>query len=151
MHIQKNIYDNILGTLLNIKGKTKDIFKARQDLEDMNIRKELHLIKRSDGKYVMPATCYTLSKAERQGFCEFLKSVKFRDGYASNISRYASINDGKISGLKSHDCHVLYQRLLPIGIREYLKNEVSDALYDAPKPGVPLTTVNQQKPMCLIS
>ena len=80
MHIQKNICDSILGTLLNIEGKTKDTFKARQDLEDMNIRKELHLIKRSDGKYVMPATCYTLSKAERQGFCEFLKSVKFRMG-----------------------------------------------------------------------
>ena len=110
MHIQKNICYSILGTLLNIEGKTKDTFKARQDLEDMNIRKELHLIKRSDGKYVMLATCYTLSKAERQGFCEFLKSVKFPDGYASNISRCASINDGKISGLKSHDCHVLLQR-----------------------------------------
>ena len=128
MHIQKNICDSILGTLLNIEGKTKDTFKARQDLEDMNIRKELHLIKRSDGKYVMLATCYTLSKAERQGFCEFLKSMKFPDGYASNISRCASINDGKISGLKSHDCHVLLQRLLPIGIRGYLKKEVSDAL-----------------------
>ena len=135
MHIQKNIYESILGTLLNIKGKTKDIFKARQDLEDMNIRKELHLIKRSDGKYVMPATCYTLSKAERQGFCEFLKSVKFRDEYASNISRCASINDCKISGLKSHDFHVLLQRLLPIGIRGYLKKEVFDALCDAQNRG----------------
>ena len=130
IHIQKNICDRILGTLLNNEGKTKDTFKARQDLEDMNIRKELHLIKRSDGKYVMPAACYTLSKAERQGFCEFLKSVKFLDGYASNISRCASINDGKISGLKSHDCHVLLQQLLPIGIHGYLKKEVSDALIE---------------------
>ena len=130
IHIQKNICDRILGTLLNNEGKTKDTFKARQDLEDMNIRKELHLIKRSDGKYVMPAACYTLSKAERQGFCEFLKSVKFLDGYASTISRCASINDGKISGLKSHDCHVLLQQLLPIGIHGYLKKEVSDALIE---------------------
>ena len=130
MHIQKNICDSILGTLLNIEGKTKDTFKATQDLEDMNIRNELHLIKRIDGKYVMPAACYTLSKAERQGFCEFLKSMKFPDGYASNISRCASINDGKISGLKSPDCHVLLQRLLPIGIRGYLKKEVPDALIE---------------------
>ena len=112
---------------MNIEGKTKDTFKARQDLEDMNIRKELHLIKRSDGKYVMPAN-YTLSKAERQGFCEFLKFVKFLDGYASNIARCSSINDGKISGLKSRDCHVLLQRLPPIGIRGYLNKEVFDAL-----------------------
>ena len=68
MHIEKNLCDSILGTLLNIEGKTKDKFKARQDLEDMNIRKELHLIKRSDGKYIMSATCYTLSKVEKQGF-----------------------------------------------------------------------------------
>ena len=113
MHIQKNICDSILGTLLNIEGKTKDTFKARQDLEDMNIRKELHLIKRSDGKYVMSVACYTLSKAERQGFCEFLKSVKFPDRYASNISRCASINDGKISRLKSHDYHVFFATIIP--------------------------------------
>ena len=43
------LINSILGTLLNIQGKTKDTLKARQDLEDMNIRKELHLIKRSDG------------------------------------------------------------------------------------------------------
>ena len=116
MHIEKNMCDIILGTLLNIEGKTKDTLKARKDLEDMNIRKELHLIKRSDGKYVMLETCYTLSKVERQGFCEFLKSVKFPDGYASNISRCVLINDGKISRLKSHDFHVLLQRSLPIGI-----------------------------------
>ena len=77
MHIQKNICDSILGTLLNIEGKTKDTFKARQDLEDMTIRKELHLIKTCNGKYVMPAAYYILSKAERQGFCEFLKSDIF--------------------------------------------------------------------------
>ena len=54
--------------------------------------------------------------------------MKFPDRYASNISRSASINDGKISGLKSDDFHVLLQRLLPIGIRGYLKKEVSVAL-----------------------
>ena len=41
-----------------------------------------------------------------------------------------SINDGKISGLKSHDCHVPLQRLLPIGIRGYLKKEMSNALIE---------------------
>ena len=56
--------------------------------------------------------------------------MKFSDGCASNISRCASINDGKISGLKSHDCHVLLQQLLPISIRGYLKKEVSDALIE---------------------
>lgn len=128
MHIEKNICESILGTLMSIDGKTKDTVKSRQDLEDMNIRKELHLIKRSDGKYVKPAACYVMKKKERQDFCEFLKSIKFPDGYASNISRCVSSSDQKISGLKSHDCHILLQRLLPVGIRGSLNNEVSDVI-----------------------
>ena len=43
MHVEKNVCDNNVGTLLNVEGKTKDTDKARLDLADMNIRKELHL------------------------------------------------------------------------------------------------------------
>jgi hypothetical protein len=32
MHIEKNVIDNILGTILDIKGKTKDNLAARLDL-----------------------------------------------------------------------------------------------------------------------
>ena len=32
MHIEKNIFDSIIGTLLDILGKTKDHIKARYDL-----------------------------------------------------------------------------------------------------------------------
>ena len=45
MHIEKNEVDNIINTLLNLDGKTKDNLKARQDLKDMGIRSELHLKK----------------------------------------------------------------------------------------------------------
>ncbi|XP_074364848.1 uncharacterized protein LOC141705880 isoform X2 [Apium graveolens] len=41
MHIEKNVCDNIIGTLLDIEGKSKDNLKARKDLEDLNIREEL--------------------------------------------------------------------------------------------------------------
>ncbi|GMJ08090.1 hypothetical protein HRI_004478200 [Hibiscus trionum] len=82
MHIEKNICDNLLGTMLNIEGKTKDNVSARLDLEDMKIKKELHLKKMDDGSYLMPVACYTLSKEERKKFCCFLKSVKFPDRYA---------------------------------------------------------------------
>ena len=50
MHIEKNVMDNILGTLLNLKDQTKDNYKARLDLADM-IRSELHLQRKSDNKY----------------------------------------------------------------------------------------------------
>ncbi|XP_039119135.1 uncharacterized protein LOC120255365 [Dioscorea cayenensis subsp. rotundata] len=42
MHIEKNVCENIVGTLLNIDGKSKDNLKCRLDLVDMGIRRELH-------------------------------------------------------------------------------------------------------------
>ncbi|PRQ40943.1 hypothetical protein RchiOBHm_Chr4g0441621 [Rosa chinensis] len=42
MHIEKNICDSILGTLLNLKGKSKDGLMSRKDLEAMQIRQDLH-------------------------------------------------------------------------------------------------------------
>jgi len=41
MHVEKNVCDNIIDTLLNITGKTKDGVKARKDLVKMDIRKQL--------------------------------------------------------------------------------------------------------------
>ncbi|XP_028097569.1 uncharacterized protein LOC114297356 [Camellia sinensis] len=130
MHIEKNICDSLLGTLLNIDGKNKDTDKARLDLEDMRIRKELHLIRHANGSFEKPPAFYTLSLAERQGFYDFLKSIKYPDGYAANVSNCVTANGGKLVGLKSHDCHVLLQRLLPIGMRGYLPTEIGTTLFE---------------------
>jgi len=46
MHIEKNICDNIMVTIMNVKGKTKDTIKTRLDLQKMNIRPELHPIQK---------------------------------------------------------------------------------------------------------
>lgn len=48
MHIEKNIYDKILGTLLNIGKKMKDHLNARVDLQEMGIRKVLYPIQSAD-------------------------------------------------------------------------------------------------------
>ncbi|XP_028067200.1 uncharacterized protein LOC114270011 [Camellia sinensis] len=130
MYIEKNICDNLMGTLLNVDGKNKDTEKAWIDLENLKIRKELHLQRRGDGSFVMPPAVYTLSTKERQGFCAFLKSIKYPDGYAANISNCVNVDIGKISVLKSHDCHVLVQRLLPVGMRGYLNNAIGATLFE---------------------
>ena len=72
MHIEKNICDNVLGTIMNIKGKTKDNVQTRLDLEEMNIRPELHPI-RERNKLELPVACYTFSLTEKNAFCMFLK------------------------------------------------------------------------------
>ncbi|KAL0559454.1 hypothetical protein IC582_004065 [Cucumis melo] len=127
MHIEKNVCDNLIGTLLNIEGKTKDTTNARLDLQDLKIRKDLHLVEVGN-RLVKPHASYTLTTSERVEFCKFLKSVKFSDGFVSNILRCVHEREGKISGLKMHDCHVLLHRLLPIGIRAFLPKNVYTAI-----------------------
>ena len=56
MHIEKNVMDNTLGTLLNLKDWTKDNYKAYLDLTDMGIRSELHLQRKGNDKYTIPPT-----------------------------------------------------------------------------------------------
>ena len=48
MHIEKNICESILGTVMNIPRKTKDNLKSRLDLVEMGIRKCLHPTKVGD-------------------------------------------------------------------------------------------------------
>jgi hypothetical protein len=54
MHIEKNVVDNIIGTILNIKGKTKDNINARLDLEEMGLRSDLHPVCSNPNKPLFP-------------------------------------------------------------------------------------------------
>jgi hypothetical protein len=51
MHVQKNVFESIIGTLLDIKGKTKEGLSSRVDLVNLGIKKELHLFLQENGKY----------------------------------------------------------------------------------------------------
>ncbi|XP_028074698.1 uncharacterized protein LOC114277071 [Camellia sinensis] len=117
MHIEKNVIDNVYGTLLNLDGKTKDNLKARLDLQEMGIRRELHPQKISSNKTYLPPACFSMILKEKDDFLKVLKGVKVPDGYASNISRCIQLRQRKIIGLKSHDGHILMQQLLPIALR----------------------------------
>ena len=68
MHIEKNIYDNLLATLLNVDGKSKDNEEAGKDLAEMDLRHKLHLINRPNKKSYMPPAKYNLSSSERTSF-----------------------------------------------------------------------------------
>jgi hypothetical protein len=54
MHIEKNVIDNILGTILDIKGKTKDNLQARKDLCEMGLRHTLYVFMAENEKIYMP-------------------------------------------------------------------------------------------------
>jgi hypothetical protein len=61
MHIEKNI-NNILGTILNIKGKMNDDLAARKDLQEMSLRPKLYPYMKDDGRTYLPVACHTMSK-----------------------------------------------------------------------------------------
>ena len=42
MHIEKNFFDNIFNTIMNVEGKTKDNAKSREDLKELCSCPELH-------------------------------------------------------------------------------------------------------------
>ncbi|KAL6269216.1 hypothetical protein ACE6H2_026127 [Prunus campanulata] len=123
MHVEKNVFDTLIGTILDIKEKTKDTIKARLDLERMGIRRGLWL-KRGSDKAIRDLAFFSMKPNDRKEFLQFVSSVKFPDGYASNIARCVNVDGGKFTGLKSHDCHVFMQRLLSVGIRHLLPEDV---------------------------
>ncbi|XP_056685811.1 uncharacterized protein [Spinacia oleracea] len=124
MHIEKNVFDSLIGTLLNIDKKTKDGPKARDDLKKWNIRNELHVVEETGKRKYIPPAAYTLYKKEKVELCSTLAGVKVPEGYSSNISSLVSMENLKLVGLKSHDCHVLMEDFLPIAIRSILPKNV---------------------------
>ena len=51
----------------------------------------------------------------------------------SNISRCVNADGTKIQGLKTHDCHVLLQRIFPAAMRDFLDNDIYVAIAELGK------------------
>jgi hypothetical protein len=128
MHVEKNVCENLLGTLLNTDGKTRDHGHARADLKKMGIMPELWLddsVKRIE----LPTSCITLSKHEKKEFCGFLKNMKVPSVYSMNVWRLISFTDVKVVlGVKSHDYHVLLTQMIADGIQNILSVNVREAI-----------------------
>jgi hypothetical protein len=116
LHIEKNICDNILGTLPELEGKNKDTVNARIDLEIMKFKKKLWMNDEGD-IYRKPHAPWTLDKERKIRLCKFLGRTRFPDGYCSNWERCVDTVAGKVTGMKTHDWHILLQRILPSGLK----------------------------------
>lgn len=125
MHTEKNVFENVIHTIMNVVGKTKDHPNSREELNDYCRRPELQRDS-TTGKY--PKACYTLDKEARAKLCDWVKELKFPDGYASNLGRCLEMKKLRLYGMKSHDCHIFMQRLIPIAFRELLPQHVWKAL-----------------------
>ncbi|KAL0411862.1 UNVERIFIED_CONTAM: hypothetical protein Slati_3775900 [Sesamum latifolium] len=62
--------------------------------------------------------------------CEWITRLKFSDGYASNMAYCVDMKELRLHSMKSHDCHVFMQKLIPIAFREMLPESVWSALIE---------------------
>ncbi|XP_074378722.1 uncharacterized protein LOC141720273 [Apium graveolens] len=92
MHIEKNICESLLGTMLNIPKKMKDKESVRIDMAEMGIRTELRP-----------------------------KTSGIKEKLPMNL---VSMENLRLTGMKSHDCHTILHHLLPIAIRSSLQKQV---------------------------
>ena len=69
IHVEKNVCDSIVDTLINIQGSFKDGVEARLDLQAMGICEDLHPRLYGNRTYC-PPTSHTLSKDEKRSFSE---------------------------------------------------------------------------------
>ena len=99
------------------------------DLDKMEIQLRLYSHMRYGGKGVyMEIRCAHIIKSRKKNFCQCLHDIKVRQGYSSNMANLVSMKDFKISGMKSHDYHVLMQQLFPIDIRGITKDDVRSTI-----------------------
>ncbi|PKU80513.1 hypothetical protein MA16_Dca027217 [Dendrobium catenatum] len=129
MHIEKNFMDNIFNTIMDVKGKSKDNVKARMDIKEYYQRKNLELVTIINDKIMKPKAPYSFMLEQRRSICQWFIGSKMPDGYGSNISQCVDMKSTRLFGLKSHDCHIIMEVLLPIIIHmlpDYISNPLTE-------------------------
>jgi hypothetical protein len=112
---------------MDVKGKTKDNIKARLDVALFCNRKNIELV--CDGsRLAKPRASFVLEKNAQLLVYKWLKSLRFPDRHASNISRLVYTEECRLYGMKSHDCHVFMQTLISLAFRDLLSKGIWDAL-----------------------
>jgi len=127
MHIEKNVFENIFNTVIDIKGKTKDNIKARLDVALFCNRQNMELV-RDESRVAKPRASFVLKKNTQLLVYKWLKSLRFPDGHGSNISRLVNMEECRLYGMKSHDYHVFMQTLIPLAFRDLLPKGIWDTL-----------------------
>jgi len=75
-----------------------------------------------------PRASFMLEKNAQILAYKWLNSLRFPDGHASNISRLVNMEECRLYGMKSHDCHVFMQTLIPLAFHDLLPKGIWDAL-----------------------
>jgi len=91
MHIEKNIFDNVVNTLLDVQHKSKDNLASRLDMEILGMKEDLHATKilpdnNNVSRTTMKAACYNMNIVMQRSFCRVVRRACFPDGCASSLA-----------------------------------------------------------------
>jgi hypothetical protein len=103
----------------------KDGLNAREDLQALGIREELHPQEGPNGKVYLPPASYTLTNEEKRVICKCLWGIRVTIGFSTNIKNLVFMSQLEMSGYNTYDCHTMWLLFLAIAIKEvnqpYLK------------------------------
>jgi hypothetical protein len=114
MHIEKNVFENIFNTAMDVKGKIKNNIKARLDLALFCNRQNIELVC-DESRVTKPRASFVLEKNAQLLVYKWLKSL-------------VNMEECRLYEMKSHDCHVFMQTLIPLAFHDLLPNRIWDAL-----------------------
>ena len=124
MHCEKNIAENIVKTTMG----DKDSPVVRADMQVRNIQPHLHLQAEgpNNDRVYMPDATYVLSVEDKAKVLRILKSLRTPTHYVGAL--HLKISKRKLSGLKSHDFHVLLQQILSLCLRRVANKAFAGAI-----------------------
>ena len=105
MHIENNVFENIFNTVMDVKKKIKDNIKSRMDVTFVFHHKNIGLVF-DESRVAKPKASFALEKNAQLLVYQWLKTLRFPDGHALSISRLVNLEECRLYGMKSHDCHV---------------------------------------------
>jgi len=76
MYIEKNVFQNIFNTIMDVKGKTKDNIKARLDVTLFCNCQNMELV-RDESRVTKPRASFVLEKNAQLLVYKWLKSMFF--------------------------------------------------------------------------
>jgi hypothetical protein len=126
MHQERNVAESIVMTCMNFPKKSKDNKQARKNLAMICHRPSLHL----SAYGTKPQAHFYIKAKERKKVMTWMKNLKFPDGFAAGFRRAVNLKARKLTGLKSHDYHVIMEWLLPNMLRGYVHRDVWKTLVE---------------------
>ncbi len=113
MHIEKNVYKSLIKFMFGMK----DTIKVRRDMEVFRIWENLWLKQNPSrpGRILKPVVGYVLKPEELKTFMSRLAGLKLPSNYGGALGKH--IMDKKLGSMKSHDCYIMMQRLMPLALR----------------------------------